>query len=115
MFAFGTRVVFDELPVNVRLATAKGLARGDRGDYNLETGIATIEGSVKITQDNSQLNGGFAVVNTKTGISRLYGSAAAAGMPSPRENTRVKALIAPSPGSPAEPAAAAGGGTPPQR
>jgi hypothetical protein len=51
-----------------------------------------------MTRDNSQLNGGFAVVNLKSGISRLYGSAAEARVPGgvlpPR---RVNALLAPRP------------------
>lgn len=80
---------------SVRMETAKEVVRGDRGTYNLETGIATLDGAVKITQNKSQLGGGFAVVNVKGGTSRLYGSPKEAGMPGVRENTRVSALIAP--------------------
>jgi lipopolysaccharide export system protein LptA len=81
---------------NVRMETAKEVVRGDRGTYNLETGIATLEGGVKITQNNNQLGGGFAVVNVRGGTSRLYASAKQAGMQGVRENGRVAALIAPS-------------------
>jgi lipopolysaccharide export system protein LptA len=94
---------------NVRMETAKEIVRGDRGAYNIDTGIATLDGSVKITQNKNQLGGGFAVVNVKGGTSRLYGSAKEAGMQGLSENTRVKALIAPAAkaSSPA-PAAASG-------
>ncbi len=82
---------------NVRLETAKETVRGERGTYNIETGIATLDGAVKITQNNSQLSAGFAVVNVKGGTSRLFPSAKAAGMAGVRENARVAALIAPRP------------------
>lgn len=81
---------------NVRMETENETVRGERGAYNIETGIATLDGSVKITQNNNQLGGGFAVVNVKGGTSRLFGSAAEAGMQRPREDARVRALIAPS-------------------
>jgi lipopolysaccharide export system protein LptA len=81
---------------NVRMETAKEVVRGDRGTYNIETGIATLDGGVKITQSKNQLGGGFAVVNVRGGTSRLYASAKEAGMQGVRENARVSALIAPS-------------------
>ena len=80
---------------NVRMETPKETVRGERGTYNIETGLATLDGSVKITQNNSQLGGGFAVVNVKGGTSRIFANAKAAGMPGVRENGRVSALIAP--------------------
>jgi lipopolysaccharide export system protein LptA len=89
-------IVFMQAFGNVRMVTEKEIVLGDRGSYNIESGIATLDGSVKITQNNNQLGGGFAVVNVKNGTSRLFGSATEAGMQSPRENTRVRALIAPS-------------------
>ena len=82
---------------NVRMETPKETVHGERGTYNIETGIATLDGGVKITQNNNQLGGGFAVVNVKGGTSRLFASAQAAGMQGVRENGRVAALIAPSP------------------
>jgi len=48
---------------------------GDRGDYNMETGIATVSGSVKITREGNELNGGYAHVDLNTGISKLFGGA----------------------------------------
>lgn len=82
---------------NVRMETAKETVRGERGTYNIETGIATLDGGVKITQNNNQLGGGFAVVNVKGGTSRLFPNAKAAGMAGVTENRRVAALLAPSP------------------
>lgn len=60
---------------HVLLITAKEQVTGDRGDYNLETGIATVSGSVKLTRDGNELNGGYAHVNLNTGISKLFGAA----------------------------------------
>ncbi|HSV29470.1 MAG TPA: LptA/OstA family protein [Candidatus Omnitrophota bacterium] len=59
---------------NVVLTTAKEKVTGERGDYNAESGIATVAGSVKITRDGNELNGGYAHVNLNTGISKLFGS-----------------------------------------
>jgi len=87
---------------NVELTTKSEIVRGDRANYNLDTGMATVDGSVKMTRDNSQLNGGYAVVNVNSGVSRLYGSAAEAKTPGFREPTRVKGLLAPTPKSAAE-------------
>lgn len=84
---------------NVRLTTDKETATAERGEYNLENGIAKLEGSVKITRENNQLNGGFAIVDTKAGTSRLFGSAREAGVAAPGVEARVKALLAPTPKS----------------
>ena len=100
-------IVFMQAFGNVRMETEKETVLGNRGSYNIDSGIATLDGSVKITQNNNQLGGGFAVMNVKGGTSRLFGSAAEAGMQSPRENARVKALIAPSTEPMAETAAGA--------
>ncbi len=81
---------------NVRVETPKETVRGERATYNIQTGIVTLDGGVKISQNNNQLSGGFAVVNVRGGTSRIYGSAKEAGMAGTRENARVRALIAPS-------------------
>ncbi|MEQ9447697.1 MAG: LptA/OstA family protein [Rhodospirillaceae bacterium] len=81
---------------NVRMETRQEIVSGERGSYNIETGVATLDGSVKISQGQNLADGEFAVVNVKGGTSRLFPSAAAAGMQSPREDARVRALIAPS-------------------
>lgn len=56
----------------VVLTTPHEVVTGDRADYLLETGIVTITGSVKMTRDDNQLDGGYAVVNLNTGVSRLF-------------------------------------------
>ena len=84
---------------NVVLRTAKETVRGSRGEYNRDTGIAKLEGQVMMTQGDNQLQGGFAIVDTKAGTSRLFGSAAEANTSSPRPGARVRALIAPKPQS----------------
>lgn len=57
---------------NVIVTTPQEVVLGDRGDYNAETGIVTLTGSVKLTRNENQLNGGYAVVNLNTGISKLF-------------------------------------------
>jgi lipopolysaccharide export system protein LptA len=56
---------------NVIITTPEEVARGDRGVYMAETGIANLMGSVKITRGNNQLNGEAAEVNLRTGVSRI--------------------------------------------
>jgi lipopolysaccharide export system protein LptA len=90
---------------NVRVETPRETARGERATYNVQSGVVTLDGNVKLTQDKNVLSGGFAVVNVKGGRSAVYGSAKEAGLAGTRENTRVSALIAPS-SRPPEPAAA---------
>ncbi|WP_119460869.1 LptA/OstA family protein [Rhodospirillaceae bacterium SYSU D60014] len=75
---------------DVRLSTETEYARGDRGSYNLETEIATLEGSVKITRGENQLNGQRAEVNFATGVSRLLSD------PDGSDGSRVRTLIVPS-------------------
>jgi lipopolysaccharide export system protein LptA len=79
---------------NVLLTTPTEVVTGERGHYNLETGIATLTGSVKITRSDNQLNGGYAQVNLNTGISQLFaqppGQAA-----QPGQRQRVQGLFVP--------------------
>lgn len=56
---------------NVHVSTATDIVRADRGVYNADTGIAMMAGSVRITRDKNQMNGDFAEVNLRTGISKL--------------------------------------------
>ena len=76
---------------HVVLTTATEVVTGDWGDYDAETGIATVTGSVKITRADNQLDGGYAIVNLDTGISKLF--AAPPGGPPPAQ--RVTGLIVP--------------------
>lgn len=75
---------------NVRIITAKDTASGDRGDYDVKTGIATLTGSVKITRGKTRLRGCRAKVNMNTGVSRLFGCGAGAS-----GGQRVRGLIHP--------------------
>lgn len=89
---------------HVILTTATDVVTGDRADYVVETGIVTVTGSVKMTRQNNQLNGGYAVVNLNTGISTLY-AAAPGGKPGDRQ---VRGLFVPqnNAGQPADPGTA---------
>jgi lipopolysaccharide export system protein LptA len=75
---------------NVALTTASEVITGDRGDYNVESGIATVSGSVRITREGNQLNGGYANVNLHTGVSKLFGAAPGGG-----EGQRVQGVFHP--------------------
>ncbi len=58
---------------NVRIKTGKDKARADRAVYNVQSGIATLTGSVKIVRGGNQLRGCRAEINLNTGISKLFG------------------------------------------
>lgn len=58
---------------NVLISSPREIIRAEYGVYNVETGIATLTGSVKITRGDSQLNGARARVNLNTGVSTLMG------------------------------------------
>ena len=72
---------------HVVLTTAKEVVTGDRADYVVETGIVTVTGSVKITRENNQSDGDYAVVNLNTGISKMLAT----------PGRQVKALLVPAP------------------
>ncbi|MEE9209684.1 MAG: LptA/OstA family protein [Kiloniellales bacterium] len=75
---------------NVRISTATEFASGDRGVYYVEREFATLTGSVKITREDNQLNGQYAEIDMKTGVSRLL-----AGPPGTKITARVRGLIVP--------------------
>lgn len=56
---------------HVRIQTQKDVVTADRGIYYVDTGMATLTGSVKITRGKNQLDGCTAVVNLNTGITKL--------------------------------------------
>lgn len=56
---------------HVVVSTPTEIVRAARGVYDLQSGIATLTGSVKITRGENQLDGSRAVVDLKTGKSRL--------------------------------------------
>lgn len=57
---------------NVEIETARDQAFADRGVYNVESGIATLTGSVKIKRGANLLDGCSAQVNLNTGVSKLF-------------------------------------------
>jgi lipopolysaccharide export system protein LptA len=75
---------------NVRVITPDELVRADRVVYNIESGIATLVGSVKITRGGNQLNGCTAEINMKAGVSKIHGCRQGASGAS-----RVQGLIVP--------------------
>lgn len=70
---------------NVEIMTAKEYARGKKGVYYVDRELATLDGDVKITQGENQLDGDRAEVNMATGVSKLLGE----------PNKPVKALVLP--------------------
>jgi lipopolysaccharide export system protein LptA len=85
---------------NVRVETPQETVRGQRATYNVETGVVTLDGNVRMTQNNNILAGEYAVVNLRGGRSQVFNTRQA-GMAGTRENARVRALIAPSARPPA--------------
>ena len=57
---------------NVKIVTQTNTATADRGVYNVESGIATLTGSVKLVRGKSILTGCSAEVNLNTGISKIF-------------------------------------------
>lgn len=56
---------------NVRISSPGQIAVANTGVYDVESGIATLYGSVKITREDNQLNGEYGEVNLNTGVSRM--------------------------------------------
>ncbi|MBI3506162.1 MAG: hypothetical protein HY059_15090 [Proteobacteria bacterium] len=75
---------------NVHVSTPTEIARGDRGIYNMQTGIAQLAGNVRLTRGDNQMAGDYAEVNTNTGISRLLARPAEGG-----GDGRVRGLLTP--------------------
>ena len=60
---------------DVIVKSAKERATSDRGVYSVESGVAILTGSVKITQDGNQLEGCKAQINLNSGISKMFSCA----------------------------------------
>lgn len=56
----------------VFIRTTTDTATGDRGVYNVESGIATLAGSVKVERDNNVLTGCRTEVNLMTNVSKMF-------------------------------------------
>ncbi len=75
----------------VEILTPEEYATGDTGVYYVTQDLATLTGQVKITRGDNQLNGAYAEVNLKTGVSRLLGAP-----PGTTDgDTRVRGLLLP--------------------
>lgn len=85
---------------SVLITTPTEIARGEKGVYFVDTGIATLTGAVKITRGDNQLNGEIAEINMNTGVSRILAGAGKGG-----ESKPVRALIVPAKKSAKKPAA----------
>ena len=59
---------------NVEVETEKEFASGDRGTYFVDKELATLQGGVKITRGQNQMNGDYAEVDLVTGVSRMLSS-----------------------------------------
>lgn len=57
---------------HVKVLTQGDTAKGDRGVYNVDSGIATLTGHVELLRGDNVLNGCRAEVNLNSGISHLY-------------------------------------------
>ncbi|MBU8543931.1 MULTISPECIES: LptA/OstA family protein [Roseomonadaceae] len=68
---------------NVEIRTADEVVRGERGMYSPQTALARLVGGVRITRGENQLNGQEAIVNLRSGVSRLVSA----------PGTRVQGLI----------------------
>jgi len=85
---------------NVVVSSPGQIARGDAGVYDLDTGIVTLTGRVRLTRGENELSGRYAVVDMNTNVSRLLPGPPGAELASGAG--RVQALIMPrqKPGNP---------------
>jgi len=56
---------------NVIVSSPGQIGRGDDGVYDLDTGIATLTGHVRLTRGENELRGRYAVVDLNTNVSRI--------------------------------------------
>lgn len=83
----GTELTRVDADGDVVITTPQEVARGREGVYDALKGTATLDGDVRITRGENQLNGQRAVVNLNTGVSRL--------LPAAKGGDRVKGLFTP--------------------
>jgi len=93
-----TRISMIEGYGNVRLETKSGeIIIGERGKYDLISEVAILDGNVRVKSENSQMKGGFAVIDTAKGVSTLYPNAVESGYSRPGDKPRVSAVLVPKP------------------
>jgi lipopolysaccharide export system protein LptA len=88
----GSRIERVEAFGTVEIRTEEEVVRGDRGAYSPQTGLARLAGSVRITRGENQLNGQEAIVDMRSGVSRLVSA----------PGQRVQGLIVPDQAAPRE-------------
>lgn len=86
---------------NVLVSSQDQIARGDSGVYNVDTGIATLNGRVTLTRADNELRGQYAVVDLNNNVSRLLSAPPSAKLTEGRA-PRVQGLLLPQQ-KPAEP------------
>lgn len=70
---------------HVVITTKTEVVTGDRGRYNLKTGIATVLDNVTLTRGTDSLKGEYAVVDMNSGVSTLYARAPGAKTDKPAQ------------------------------
>ena len=70
---------------HVVITTKTEVVTGDRGRYNLKTGVATILDNVTLTRGTDSLKGQYAVVDMNSGVSTLYARAPGAKTDKPAQ------------------------------
>ena len=85
---------------NVRVITKTESAWADKGIYDVTSGIATLDGNVRLNRDGNQLNGQSAIINLNTGISKLLTSSylqspSQSGNQKPKKRKRVRGYLRP--------------------
>ena len=88
----GSRIERVEAFGNVEIRTPEEVVRGERGVYSPQTGLARLLGNVRITRGDNQLNGTEAIVNLRSGVSRLISA----------PGQRVQGLVVPQQNQPAQ-------------
>jgi lipopolysaccharide export system protein LptA len=73
---------------NVKIVTQTETIVASKGNYVPNTGIATLEGAVKITRGKNEMDSCRAEVNMKTGISKMLSCG-------PNDRSRVRGILVP--------------------
>ncbi|MGH7124061.1 MAG: LptA/OstA family protein [Stellaceae bacterium] len=79
---------------DVTVSSQDQTGRGDSGVYNVDTGITTLIGHVKLNRQQNELRGQYAVVDMNKGIYRLLAAPPSETLTSQRP-TRVEGLFVP--------------------
>lgn len=77
---------------DVRVSRGADVGTGEKGTYNVETGIARLYGSVTLARGKNRLEGEYGEINLNTHVSRLLPGPAGSG-----RNARVKGVFVPKP------------------